>query len=78
MSDAFLAAKDYEKWDKWMNFGISLFPKVPYLLILQGDGKVQMNDKAAATKAYEAAKAMAAVTKEQWLVGLIDEKLKAL
>lgn len=78
MGDAFLAAKDYEKWNKWMDFGISLFPKAAYLWVLQGDGKLQMNDKAAAQKAYEIAKTMAAAANEQWLVNVVNEKLQSL
>jgi CubicO group peptidase (beta-lactamase class C family) len=78
MGDALLAAKDYEKWNKWIELGISIFPKAAFLYVIQGDGKLQMNDKAAATKAYETAKAMAAANNEQWVLRMVNEKLQAL
>ena len=78
MGDSFLAAKDYNTWKKWMQYGISLYPQEVMLLVLQGDGQLQMSDKTEASKSYSAAKELAKSKNDQWVLRIIDEKLKTL
>jgi CubicO group peptidase (beta-lactamase class C family) len=78
MCDEFLAAQDYNTWKKWMQYGISLFPKEAMLLVFQGDGQLQMNDKTAASVSYEAAKTLATTNNDLNALRIIDNKLKSL
>ena len=78
MGDGFLAIKDHNNWHKWMQYGISLFPKEAFLLLIQGDGYLQLQDKAAALKSYEAAKVLAVANNDARALRAADEKLKAL
>jgi CubicO group peptidase (beta-lactamase class C family) len=78
MADEFIAAKDSIAWNKWMQYGISLYPKEAFLLLIQGDGHLQLQDKTAAHKCYEAAKELAVTNNDQRALRAADEKLKAL
>lgn len=78
MCDEFLAAKDYNTWKQWMQYGITRFPKEAMLLVFQGDGQLQMNDKTAATASYEAAKTLATTNNDQRALQIVNEKLKGL
>jgi CubicO group peptidase (beta-lactamase class C family) len=78
IGDDFLAINDQHSWSKWMEFGISLYPKEAFLLVIQGDGHLKLQDKKAAIKSYEAAKALATTNNDQRALQAADEKLKAL
>lgn len=78
MGDNFLAIQDYSSWSKWMQFGISTFPNEAFLLLIQGDGYLQQQNKAAALKSYEAARVLATSNNDQRALRAADEKLKSL
>ena len=71
-------AKDFETAAKWMTYAATLYPEEPRILIMSGDSQVQIGNKEAARKVYTTARDISTKTKNDWLTGVIDEKLKSL
>jgi hypothetical protein len=78
MSEAFLDAKDYVTWEKWMQWSQTIFPGEAFLKVIYGDGLVQLGKKDEARKVYEAAKLLATQKNDQRAAHAAEEKLKGL
>lgn len=71
-------AKDFETAAKWMAYAAALYPEEPRILIMSADSQVQIGNKEAAKKIYSTAREISTKKKNDWLTGVIDEKLKSL
>ncbi|HET9747355.1 MAG TPA: serine hydrolase domain-containing protein [Chitinophagaceae bacterium] len=78
MAEAFLAAKDFSTWEKWMQWAQTIFAGEAFLKVIYGDGYLATGKKEEARKMYEAAKAQAIEKNDQRAAKYAGEKLKAL
>lgn len=78
MGDVLDEAKDYNTAAKWMAYAATLYPQETRILMMSGDSQVQIGNKEAARKAYTTARQISIEKKNNWLTGVIDEKLKSL
>ena len=78
MGEAFLAAKDFSAWEKWMQWSQTVFAGEAMLKVIYGDGYIQIGKKDKARKMYEAAKSQAIEKNDQRAAKYAEEKLNGL
>ena len=78
MSEAFLAAKDYTTWEKWMQWSQTKFEGEAFLKAIYADGLVQTGRKEEARKMYETARLQATQKNDQRAAKYVEAKLKEL
>jgi CubicO group peptidase (beta-lactamase class C family) len=78
MGDAFLAAKDYKSWEKWMKWTQTVVAAEPMVHLVYADGLLELGRKEEARKHYEAGQELARKNKDERALQYVETKLKSL
>jgi hypothetical protein len=76
VADAMELAGDYKNMVQWTALGATYFPENGFLLLMQGSSHLQLGEKAAAIKCFEAAKAIAVKNNDPGMIEEAERRIK--